>query len=71
MGKEVCEISRFFVAPPREFAPAVWEARNHKLTHKYSQFSMVGQFGKWCIKILPWFLLGGALGLGLIDVAAD
>ena len=35
MGKEVREISRFFVAPPRMFAPAVWASFTHFLTHKY------------------------------------
>ena len=40
MGKEVREISRFFVAPPRMFAPAVWASFTHFLTHKYLHLSI-------------------------------
>ena len=48
MDKEVREISRFFVAPPCEFAPAVWAARNHTPTHKYTQLSTVAAVSSQC-----------------------
>ena len=39
MGKEVREILRFFVVPPRGFASAVCALLTHFLTHKSQQLS--------------------------------
>ena len=39
MGKEVREISRFFVAPPRVFTPAVCALTHLLITQKYPHLS--------------------------------
>ena len=39
MGKEVREISRFFVAPPHVFAPRPLRGFTHFLTQKYLHLS--------------------------------
>ena len=50
MGKEVREIWRFLVEPPRVFAPAIWVARNHTLPKNSSSSVVIHNLS--CIKIL-------------------
>ena len=52
LGKEVREISRFFVATPRAFPLSVWHGFTDFLTHKYLHLSTRVLLMEFCVVLI-------------------